>query len=440
MAPSRGCSPLRVFAVSVVLFGVLHFLRLSPLVKVGQASTSTKTTPFSLLQESLRHMKTEVQRHRAAIRDYYKGDDLLLEPRVAPDAKQEDVLVARLAKRIGEGLLGISGPEHAPRFDIACIGSSVTAGHDVFGHVAFPAVLQRQLAPMFSAAGVQVHVENLAVGGRGPWLSGSLCLEAVTGPNVDVILREWAYWPLDDGLGAIDLSRQGADRQAAAVELFLRTAFRLPSQPAVHFLSLSYDTPPGTIPGEAGLVQQLLSTTLEAYKDYPLGFFSAFGHPFDHLRRKNKPINRVTKTSFDSVLGAKAVRWNLGPAELKACEETELMDVRDCPVDYVLQDGYHQSAADLGLPSRGASANSTDGVGDPYRILSRWFPEIFHDLFVNWHPGVLGHEVRCMLFLRRHGVPHTNPLLASVRLSGCSWPTFTASTCFGPSSFCRQRT
>ena len=52
---------------------------------------------------------------------------------------------------------------------VAAFGSSVTAGHDGFGHTAWPAVLGRRLAKELAPFGYRGRGENQAVGGAEPF-------------------------------------------------------------------------------------------------------------------------------------------------------------------------------------------------------------------------------------------------------------------------------
>ena len=116
---------------------------------------------------------------------------------------------------------------------VAAFGSSVTAGHDGFGHTAWPAVLGRRLAKELAPLGIEVEVRNQAVGGAEPF-PRSLCVGPIAGNDVDLVIREWEYWGFSDGLEAPG-QHGGED---GAIEIFLRTAFLLPNKPAVLFLNM----------------------------------------------------------------------------------------------------------------------------------------------------------------------------------------------------------
>ena len=155
------------------------------------------------------------------------GDEWLgLALRCARDPRSlpPDALEAKLAK------LATSG---GGKFVVAAFGSSVTAGHDGFGHTAWPAVLGRRLSKELEPLGIEVEVRNQAVGGAEPF-PRSLCVGPIAGSDVDLVIREWEYWGFSDGLEA-----PGAHGgEEGAIEIFLRTAFLLPNKPAVLFLNM----------------------------------------------------------------------------------------------------------------------------------------------------------------------------------------------------------
>lgn len=238
---------------------------------------------------------------------------------------------------------------------ISAVGSSVTAGHDGFLSTAWPAVLERRLHDVF-----RVEVRNQAVGGRTPF-PASLCLKPIVGDDADLIVREWEYWSLHDGLDAIDPRDVGRIDEKMGLELFLRTALGLPKMPTVYLLQMDAG---GESSRTRGMVATLSSTeerrhrrALSTYGDIGGGVVvvSAFGDAFSHLRAKAKPIRQARN-------GRSTCSGN---------------NVGDCPLE--LPDGHHSFAR-------------WDGVGEAAR------PEIKRltrpgKLFVNWHPGALGHEV-----------------------------------------------
>ncbi len=300
---------------------------------------------------SLDRARAGVSRALAELVAYYDGDERVLAS-AAGVGGDDAALVARAA-------LAMAGRRGGGVFSVGVTGSSVTAGHGGFGDAAWPLVLERRLAPVWRAHfGVRFVVHNQAVGGRDPW-PASWCLGPMMGAAVDVVMREWEYWGAADGLVVDDIgARQPkADFDLAGYELLLRVALTLPRQPAVHLVFLGH----GGGGAEAGRVPKLAKELrkggrLAAYADLPIEAFDAFGAPFDALR-KAAPEKRVEK-------GGK-----------KPCSGR---NVADCPVAPKRQDGHHSAAAHPGY----------DAAAHP-----AWAAHDNHNLFLNWHPGALGHEV-----------------------------------------------
>ena len=107
---------------------------------------------------------------------YYNGDEQVLDALVFATAGLAPTLEAKLAR------LATSG---GGKFVVAAFGSSVTAGHDGFGHTAWPAVLGRRLAKELAPLGIEVEVRNQAVGGAEPF-PRSLCVGPIAGNDVDL--------------------------------------------------------------------------------------------------------------------------------------------------------------------------------------------------------------------------------------------------------------
>jgi len=142
-----------------------------------------------------------VRAARAALLQYYGGDAAMLDAAPSFSAKDDTLLVARmglaaLGKRASLLVGGGLGKRRA--FVVGVTGSSVSAGHDTFGPVAWPRVLARSMAPLWATLGVDFQLRDGAVGGRdpNPW---PFCLKQIMGEDVDVVLREAEYWSWDDG-------------------------------------------------------------------------------------------------------------------------------------------------------------------------------------------------------------------------------------------------
>jgi hypothetical protein len=186
-----------------------------------------------------------VKAMQAKLLAYYSNDRQYLDDSVIRGAAKnsDKTLEARMA-------MAMSGKSRK-EFIIACGGSSVTAGHDGFGQVAWPGVIERTLAPAWKALGVDFVVRNSAVGGRNPnpW---PFCGPNMFGEDADVVMREWEYWPFAAGFEREVVTKQGKSADMAAVEILLRNALLLSKQPAVHFVKMSVDGG-----GKLGMLQQV---------------------------------------------------------------------------------------------------------------------------------------------------------------------------------------
>ena len=130
---------------------------------------------------------------------YYNGDEQVLDALVFATSGLAPTLEAKLAR--------LATTEGSKKFVIAAFGSSVTAGHDGFGHTAWPAVLGRRLAKELAPLGIEVEVRNQAVGGAEPF-PRSLCVGPIAGNDVDLVIREWEYWGFSMGRSS---RRRGED-------------------------------------------------------------------------------------------------------------------------------------------------------------------------------------------------------------------------------------
>ena len=278
----------------------------------------------------------------ASLLAYYEGDEQVLDAVTASTPGLARNLEAKLASR------AVSG--EGARFVVAALGSSVTAGHDNVGSTAWPAVLERRLKGALGPLGIDVEVRNQAVGGREPF-PASLCLAPIAGEDADLVVREWEYWSFGDGLQGEGLRKGG---ESGDVEVFLRNALGLPGAPSVFFLNLDADG--------AGQKTKALGNMFAAgpmYKAYGpnhgVAVLSAFGKTFDHLR-------------------AKAPKKRLDRSGKKECSGR---NVGDCPVGEGKPDGHHTRPLHIGIPED----DPLVPFADPAK------------LFINWHPGTLGHEV-----------------------------------------------
>jgi hypothetical protein len=248
---------------------------------------------------------------KAELIRYYEGDTKIMEKSVVQSVRKADaILVARMAL--------IMMGKRKKEFIISAAGSSVTAGHGGFGSLAWPAFLERQLAPVWKALGVDFQVRNVAVGGRNPnpW---AFCTVPMFGNDADVVMREWEYWDFNTGIQ--NAAKEGGEETKAAIEILLQNSLRMAKQPAVHFVKMSIDAKSG---GKLGWMKTWFNKggDLEVYKDFSLLGFDNFGAPFAHLRKK-APKTRRNKADDADCSGN---------------------NVNECPVDLLKQDGYHLTA------------------------------------------------------------------------------------------------
>jgi len=289
--------------------------------------------------------------------EYYYGDDKILDESPHSPAGEDRILAAKMAMTI----LGLKDPG-GKSFNIGALGSSVTAGGGTTADATWPSVLERHLAPLWSALGVKFSVRNRAKGGSSPDIWVFQCLPQKVGEDIDVIIRESCCWRDNVGFGlpGIDIPKEGASVATAAIEVFARAAFSLPRQPALHFLTLAtgkgHPDPNAFMSLQFGKLGNLHNYT----KHFAINAFDGMGKPFNHFPQRYQ------------------TRHPKNHPEL-SCSET---DVGRCPIDLEKQDGHHKQALYI-------------------KNLLKEHPEWEKDvrsssqlnLMVNWHPGPLGHEV-----------------------------------------------
>eukprot|EP00471_Norrisiella_sphaerica_P010704 CAMPEP_0184503868 /NCGR_PEP_ID=MMETSP0113_2-20130426/52143_1 /TAXON_ID=91329 /ORGANISM="Norrisiella sphaerica, Strain BC52" /LENGTH=881 /DNA_ID=CAMNT_0026893437 /DNA_START=179 /DNA_END=2824 /DNA_ORIENTATION=+ len=345
----------------------------------SETSHTSEVAPDQVLVDAaalisrLQDGKRSIEEARKQLEESYGNDDEILNANGLQPSKSGDSTV--LVAKIKRAILNLK-----PQFVISVAGSSVSAGHDNMGSEAWPIVLRRNLSPIGKSLGLNISVRNQAVGGRNP-NPHSLCLGPMLGEDADVVIREWQYWTFSEGFRdntiltpnlnpSLARSIEGVRFpvvQAAGLEMFLRMALQLKSQPAVHLLFLQNGERVGSEPlrylkkwlSSSGVLKDYVapppssssssssssSPSPSSSPKFAINYFDAFGVPFDHLRKK-----------------AKKPRWQRdlddNTHQRVYCPEDLYDDVGACPVDFYKQDGYH---------------NGT--------------------LFINWHPGPLGHSV-----------------------------------------------
>jgi hypothetical protein len=295
----------------------------------GQAETlGTATAPIVSSDVSGgSKFKSALAIAEAAVKDldeYYNKDKHVLKDAVVrPGGKSEAVLVAKMA---------LAMLEDEGSFKIAALGSSVTAGHDTFVSAAWPAVIERALKPTWDALGVDFVVRNQAVGGRdpNPW---PFCMPQMAGDDVDIIIREWEYWPFAAGFDESEgvFTKKGSDPAVAAIEVFIRMALLTQKQPAVHFLKMSHERAGGA--SNWFLNWFSADGKLSQYSDFALQAFDSFGRPFDKLRKLTPDSERLDNDFQDP----------------QKCPPDQLANVANCPVDAAKPDGFHTRARHLGF-------------------------------------------------------------------------------------------
>lgn len=107
------------------------------------------------------------------------------------------------------------------KFIIAFGGSSVTAGHDNYLNESYPAIVEKQLKPIFDLLGVQLSVLNAAIGNN-PCYPYDMCMESHIPPDVDMISWEQSL---------------NCGRDPEPIESFLRTSAMSRNRPMVMLMS-----------------------------------------------------------------------------------------------------------------------------------------------------------------------------------------------------------
>jgi len=281
---------------------------------------------------------------------YYECDRDLLEKASFKALRNDAPFVAKLADRLvrRDDFVGKQGPH----FVIAAIGSSVTAGHGTFRAVAYPAVMEDRLKPVWAAAGIALEVRNRGTGAE-PVHPMSFCLPQRVGLDADVVVVENEFWPYTQGLsinGLGSFAKEGAAKDAAGMEIVMRMALNLPRQPALHFMSLTKV--------DFSFMNDWLSQSgpLKPYGRYAINGFTAFRGAFEHFK--------TSRHCTGKVLGC-----------LKAEGK---------------QDGYHTDSVSMrAVRQRAALMRTLPNHGDDPQSITKHGGT----LFVNWHPGPLGHEV-----------------------------------------------
>ena len=162
--------------------------------------------------QRMSEFEAAAQKLRKDVSQLYDGasaDSFLADVKWYDEAQQDGKIVARLLRAL------VLGDE---KFVIVVGGMSDTAGHGNKAAEAYPMVMKAALEPVFEAAGVQLIVRNLAMGGV-PSFPNSLCMADAFGADADLVIWDFRMVEHDDLKG----------------ELYLRQALMMPRAPAVMF-------------------------------------------------------------------------------------------------------------------------------------------------------------------------------------------------------------
>jgi hypothetical protein len=344
--------------------------------RVAQANTVATGTGGQILRAGLK----AVEEARAGILAYYDNDEKLLDKSPHKAAAEDSLLIAKMAKAINDA--------DKKTFTIGVDGSSVSAGHDNFLSTAWPSVLERILKPVWSNLEMDFKVINGAVGARdpNPW---PLCFKQILGPDVDLVIHEAEYWEFEAGYNDEQkYFKVGADKSVAALEILIRNVLQLPNQPALHFMKMSYR---GHRHGALDWMKKYLGNNgdLAAYRKFSFNGFDHFGEPYNHLIAKAANITRTRKPQYPGENIDDQTGWK---PESIPCNQGQLDDVAECPVDPDKPDGFHSRAQFIGFNPNETHVNEEQckgfvkGTRPPYCIE---FERRYHfagsaNLFVNW--------------------------------------------------------
>ncbi|KAJ8614587.1 hypothetical protein CTAYLR_004967 [Chrysophaeum taylorii] len=322
---------------------------------------------------STRRRQDDIQSALAVVGDalreieaYYRYDLAILKHAVVDPSNTDP----NLRHRFGPIVFG------KRKFVISVIGGPTAAGEGVWRSASWPAVLEARLEPVFARLDVALELRNMAAPRR-PEFPDNLCLGPIVGNDADVVISEWrstwddfgfgdiAGWPAHEDLvwnrnATLFSSKKPRPprlvrrRELAAFETFLRTALAVESRPALHFVALDPDGGDNASTFRHALDKG--GILHDAYRKYDVNFFSAFGAPFNHLRKRfrNKKTNRARRQNCT--------------------------DLSRCAV-HALQDGHHARPLRLGFKTDDRPPSWAAIHARP------------RDLFVDGRLGALGHEV-----------------------------------------------
>lgn len=141
------------------------------------------------------------------------------------------------------------------KFIVGAIGSSVTAGHDNCAYDSYENQLERTMAKVWEAAGVEWEVRNAGEGGGcgDSFRNQIFCTRQMVGDDVDAIHYSWTYYE------ANGLNEAGRPDILLKHEEFVRFALSMARSPAPLFINTGGEKGncPSVVDGaENGLLQK----------------------------------------------------------------------------------------------------------------------------------------------------------------------------------------
>ena len=97
---------------------------------------------------------------------------------------------------------------HRGTFVVGVGGMSDTAGHGNLFNDSYPIVFKQAFAPLCDAAGIELIVRNVALGGL-PSFPNSLCMKDVFGADLDLIVWDYRIVEHDDDKGELFIRQVG---------------------------------------------------------------------------------------------------------------------------------------------------------------------------------------------------------------------------------------
>ena len=126
-----------------------------------------------------------------ALETYWKGSEALRRfSAVDPTSPEGAPSVEYLAEKMARAVVW------KEKFIVGAIGSSVTAGHDNCAYDSYENQLERTMAKVWEAAGVEWEVRNAGEGGGcgDSFRNQIFCTRQMVGDDVDAIHYSWTYF------------------------------------------------------------------------------------------------------------------------------------------------------------------------------------------------------------------------------------------------------